>query len=110
MEDLGAASSAIPGKLGLRRSSFHEARRRREQAKIGRVLDNDGMEGLMRISLAMAAVLFAVGAAQAQGTVKKQASWTRPAPVQQVQSISNGSLRYYGGPKGERGLAMPSGR
>jgi hypothetical protein len=68
------------------------------------------MEGLMRILLALVAVLLVAGSAQAQGNGKKQAVWTRPVPVQQVQSISNSSLRYYGGPKGERGLAMPSGR
>ncbi|MBV8512936.1 MAG: hypothetical protein JO289_22465 [Xanthobacteraceae bacterium] len=65
----------------------------------------------MRISLAVVAVLLLAGSAQAQGAVKKRVAWTRPAPVVvQTQSISNSSLRYYGGPKGERGLAMPSER
>jgi hypothetical protein len=66
--------------------------------------------GLMRILIAVIAVLLVAGSAQAQRTVKKHAAWSRPAPVVQAQSISNSSLRYYGGPKGERGLAMPNGR
>jgi hypothetical protein len=71
---------------------------------------NDGMEGLMRISLAVVAVLLVAGSAQAQGTMKKHVAWSRPAPAPVQQSISNSSLRYYGGPKGERGLVMPNGR
>ncbi|MFZ0839739.1 MAG: hypothetical protein WAM77_19920 [Xanthobacteraceae bacterium] len=64
----------------------------------------------MRISLVAVAALLVAASAQAQGAAKKHVAWTRPAPVAQTQSISNSSLRYYGGPKGERGLAMPSGR
>ena len=108
MEDLGAASLTIPaGRLAA--VIFLETTTTRTGGD-RRIPDNDGMEGLMRISLAVVAVVLVASAAQAQGTAKKQASWSRSAPVQQVQSISNSSLRYYGGPKGERGLAMPSGR
>jgi hypothetical protein len=66
------------------------------------------MEGLMRISLAVVAVLLVAGSAQA--LAKKQPTWSRTAPVQQTQRISNSRMRYYGGPKGERGPVMPNGQ
>jgi hypothetical protein len=68
------------------------------------------MEAIMRVSLAMLAMLLIAGAALAQGTLKKHRAWSRPAPVPQTQSISNARMRYYGGPKGERGLVLPGGR